>query len=116
MPCDSSYMEPSKRERDSLRIRSLLKELKLPVSKGDECYGDVSSLDKDVRTLCAHLGKLSKAEILNCSLELQIFWRDHQKADKDRRIREAQNEAKELIKQKGLAKLTPAEKKALGLK
>lgn len=116
MPCDSSYMEPSKREQDSLAVRGFLKECGLPVGKGDECYGDTKNLDRDVSNLCEFIKGRSQEWLSTRSLELQIFWRDHQKADRDREHASARARVKEHLRQKALKKLSPEERKVLGLK
>jgi len=65
----------------------------------------------DLDRLTAHLcGKLKSVDVTSYSLELQIWWRDHQKADRDReenRVLELRNAA--------LAKLTDEECRLLGV-
>jgi hypothetical protein len=50
------------------------------------------------------------------SLELQIWWRDHQEADRIRQKEEAAAQKKAHIRAQGLAKLTLEERRALGVK
>lgn len=47
---------------------------------------------------------------------MQIWWRDHQKADKKRVKAEIKKEKKEAARKKALEKLTDYEKKLLNLK
>ena len=47
---------------------------------------------------------------------MQVWWRDHQKADKDRMDREANTRRMAEVRAKALNKLTEEEKKALRLK
>lgn len=94
MPCNSDYMEPNNREKDLSVIYGLLDEIKtgkLPKNFGtgfdDRIYNKGLSkkhLDKKTEELCTKLTKKSKAAVKAYSLEMQIWWRDHQTADKKR--------------------------------
>jgi len=46
---------------------------------------------------------------------VEKWWKDHQKEDEERRAREALEAARKRVRDEALAKLTPAERKALGL-
>lgn len=85
MPCDSSYMDANQQEINSRTVLNHLKELGLKTGKYDSYYGRIETLDEDVRTLCTALRKKTKKQIQSYSLELQIWWRDHQAADRKRR-------------------------------
>ncbi len=124
MPCDGSYMEPNEMEINLSQVYGLLDELKtgkLPKDFGNgydkRIYNkglNQSHLDKKVAELCSKLQK--DKNIKKRSLEMQIWWRDHQKADKAREKREAKEKSDNAARKKALAKLTPAEKKLLNLK
>ena len=124
MACDSSYMEPNSLEVELSKVVQLLDELDgKPLSKN---YGtgydsrvysqNVSKEQADlwVSTLCAKLTKLGK-KVKKYSLEMQIWWRDHQIADKARIEEEKRQKADEIFRANALKKLTPAERKRLGL-
>lgn len=91
MPCRSDYMEPNSREIELSKVYALQKELDTKVhvdskTYGDghgEAYGNASqiTLDKATANLCKRLTGL---DVSSCSLELQIWWRDHQEGDKRR--------------------------------
>lgn len=89
MPCNSDYMEPTHKERNSLEVIKFLKEIGKEVKYYSENYGRVETLDDDVKLLCESCQKL---DISKYSLELQIWWREHQKADKKRLEKELINE------------------------
>lgn len=91
MPCNSDYMNPSNEEVDLSKVYSLLDEIstsKLDKSNYNgyhpKAYGLSSKdkLDKAVAKLC---NILKKIDVKNYSLEMQIWWRDHQIADKNRK-------------------------------
>ena len=70
-----------------------------------------ASCDLLVSTLCQ---KLQTLDVSKQSLEMQIWWRDHQKADKLRLEKELQEKQQQTDKQTVLAKLTTYERKLLG--
>lgn len=113
MPCRSDYMEPDAREIESRRVRTLLAEIGL-INREEigGTYGNVRHLDKDTKALCSWC-RLNDVE--EQSLELQIWWRDHQIADAKREAAEEAKKARRELAMSGLAKLTDAEKAALGL-
>ena len=117
MPCDSSHLEATDREEESLAIVGFLKEVGLFTGKYDRCYGRVSQLDKDTRMLCAFLRTRARnfpEGIRDYSLELQLWWRDHQKADRKKAAEKKIAFARGIAKAKAIAKLTPAERKLFG--
>ena len=119
MPCDSSYMYPTPLETKSAEVRELLREVagkSFNHKSPKEYYGNVATIDKDTERLCNwckdnenHLHGL-----YGMSLELQIWWRDHQEEDarreKDVRIKAKQQR----LKKQALTKLTLEERRALG--
>ena len=118
MPCNSDYMNPNEKEINSLAVIKLLKELNYKVGKYDSYYGRPKTLDKDVAQLCSACKKIEEVVIngvKNYSLELQIWWRDHQKADKER-IKESKLKEEEIkLTKSALSKLTKKERKVLNL-
>ena len=126
MPCDGSYMDANDMEINISKVYGLLDELKtgkLPKNFGDGYDKRVYNkgyrqdhLDKKTAELCGKLQKLSDKKIKSLSLEMQIWWRDHQKADKERLKKEMKLKKEKSEKEKALKKLTSYEKKLLGLK
>ena len=123
MSCNSDYLEANGMEIEHSKVLALLKELKtgkLPSFFGDGYHKDVYNkttkgiLDEKVAELCSKLQDVE--DIKKYSLEMQMWWRDHQKADKARikRIAQSKKEAKD--KEELLLKLSPYEKKLLGIK
>ena len=93
MGCRSDYMEPTMHETENAKVLAIIEELKtgkLPSWYGNGSYTEVYSLttqkilDTNTEKLCSALQKLSKKKISESSLELQMWWRDHQEADKKR--------------------------------
>ena len=91
MPCNSDYLDANDQEVEYSKVLALLEELKtnkLPKYYGDGFYPKVYNvtnkidIDKSVKKLCGKLKKIK--DITKYSLETQIWWRDHQRADKER--------------------------------
>lgn len=116
MPCNCDHLEPTLREKESVRVLGFLKEVGFgEYKKFDKYYGNLATLDKDTAKLCEWC-KENPEQVKKQSLELQIWWRDHQAADKKKEeARQLKAKLKELQK-KALKKLTPEEREALGLK
>lgn len=100
MPCDSSHMEANGLEVELSRLLMLLEEFRTgrPVNRKSDgwdgyhkqAYGyGQADLRKRADAATAELcGKLTACEdVTRYSLEMQIWWRDHQKADNDKRNR-----------------------------
>lgn len=87
MPC----YEPrtSEREIELSKVLSLLKEINEGIAPDPRSYGKIDvyenfsqqQRDKLYAELCA---KLKKVDVKKYSLEMQIWWREHQKFDKER--------------------------------
>jgi len=91
MPCRSDYMEPNQWELEGSKVLALLEEIAhgtLP-----DWYGNGSDhhvymrmtqklLDEATAVLC---GNLKKLDVSKFSLEMQMWWKDHQIADAKRR-------------------------------
>ena len=124
MGCNSDYLEPTNKEVEASKVLALLEEVKtgvLPDYFGEGTYHKVYNkdssaiLEKKVPSLCKKLSKKSESEIKDYSLELQLWWRDHLKADKER-LEASLKLAKEKKERDALiAKMTPHEKSLLGL-
>lgn len=124
MPCNSDYMNATDFEVNYSRVLCLLKEVKTgrPVNtESSEWQGyhkkaynsgaDKKELDAAVRQLCEQLTEIS--DVSGYSLELQMWWRDHQQADVKRRQREATESQERALAERGLQKLTREEVAAL---
>lgn len=91
MPCDGSYLEADNFERNAARVACLLGELDGGTwsqawwaGYHPDVYNrgrDQAWLDAQVAKLC---GRLQHADVKSYSLEMQIWWRDHQAADAKR--------------------------------
>lgn len=122
MPCNSDYMEANQSEKNLSVVYGLLDELetgKLPSNFGDgydkRVYNKHLSkehLDEKTEKLCS---KLQNTDVSKYSLEMQMWWRDHQKADKERLEKEIEFKVTEQEKQKALSKLSNYERNLLGL-
>lgn len=122
MPCNSDYMNASGYEIALSQVACLLDEVEgKPIDKSHwsgyhpRVYSrGLSKADGDamVARLCTFL---RDADVTRYSLEMQIWWRDHLKADQARIERELRKSEKEAERKQALSKLTPAERKLLGL-
>ncbi len=125
MPCDSSYMDSTEREKALTKVVLLLDELD---SKGapsprefnagydSRVYTNQPSketADAWVRELCTRLQEVEDVTIF--SLELQVWWRDHQRADKARLAAELEEQQSTADRQVAIAKLSPYERQLLGI-
>lgn len=121
MPCNSDYLKPTQIELEISRVACLLDELDGRKINKDHWDGyhprvynkfDKNIADKLTKELCS---RLQKDEVSKYSLEMQIWWRDHQEADKKRLKKEIAARKTEKAKKAALAKLTPYERKILNL-
>lgn len=122
MPCNTDYMNPNSWEKELSKVACLLDEL--AGRKWD--YADwtgnhprvynkaisKAEADKMVAELCS---RLQYMDVTQCSLEMQMWWRDHQKADKERAEKELKEAMEDFEREEALAKLTDYEKGLLGL-
>lgn len=115
MPCNSDYMEANSFEHNISQVACLLDELAGKSWSKDDWSGYHPRVynkatkelgDSLVKELCE---ALKEVEIKKYSLEMQIWWRDHQAKDKERINREAAE------RQAALAKLTPRERQVLNI-
>lgn len=119
MPCNCDHLKATDREREASRVLCLLDELDGKQWNQNSwegyhpsIYNKSFSVDVLTSELCA---RLQKEDVSKYSLELQIWWRDHQKVDKERVERELQARKDAKDKKSAIAKLTPYERKLLGL-
>lgn len=122
MPCSSSHMEASHKEVEISRVACLLDELngKTEIEPSHwsgyhpKVYGTAMLLVADamVSELCS---RLQNVDVTKYSLEMQIWWRDHQKADKARLQKEIEAQKLRADREAALAKLSDYERKLLGL-
>ena len=125
MPCNSDYMDASSSEINLSRVLLLLDELDgkgAPDPHGDQWAGydkrvysrgtTKSLLNEKVALLCS---RLQKIDVTKYSLEMQVWWRNHQCADRKREKMERAKSETAKVKAAALKKLTTKEKKALGL-
>jgi len=95
MPCRNEQFEPDLIEKELSKVYSFLYEARdgKKWQQGDlmgfhgDAYGNASQekLDKATAELCAFL---REKDVTKYSLELQIWWRDHQKLDAKREKKE----------------------------
>lgn len=120
MPCRSDYLSATDAEIEASKVLALLEELntgELPDYYGDGYYSEVYNknsvkiLEENVPKLCRIL---QKSNVEAYSLEMQMWWRDHQKADKERVESELKNIKEEKDREAALSKLTDYEKRLLG--
>jgi hypothetical protein len=76
------------------------------------CKSNRDMGDRMVRDLCE---SLKSRDVTQHSLEMQIWWRDHQAADKERLDRELRQSTTDTEREAALAKLTHEERRLLNL-
>ena len=121
MPCNSEYMEASALERELSKVACFLDEIAgKQWTRGDMagyhsrvyCKSTRELGDQLVAELCSALQCL---DVSKFSLEMQIWWRDHQAADKERIEAEIALATATAERKAALSKLTPHERHLLGL-
>lgn len=124
MPCNCDHLEANDLEKEGSKVACLLEELfkgrKINKSHFDGYHPDIyaqGTTRGKVSTLTATLCNLLRKEkdVTKFSLELQVWWRDHQKADREKYRREFRAKRQAKQKEAALKKLTPAERRVLGL-
>lgn len=124
MPCNSDYLESDHKEVEMSRVCCLIDELdglqSINRSHWDGYHPNVynkglsqQSQDQLVDKLCK---RLQRRDVTKLSLEMQIWWRDHQKADKARLQEEMKQLKDKRLRKAALAKLSPYEQQLLGVK
>ncbi|MES3005284.1 MAG: hypothetical protein V4690_04270 [Patescibacteria group bacterium] len=127
MPCRSDYLEPTTREQELQRAAKLLVYVrrKMGIEPEDWALSQSGNIyandDRAVIELCAALTSMT-SDVLETivynphdaeSRDLADWWEVHQAADAEREKREAEQAQDEETKKSALAKLSPAERKAL---
>jgi len=125
MPCNSDYMNANQLEIELSRVLLLTEELNtgLPVDSRSSdwngykkgVYGEAElkkKADEATANLCS---LLQKTDVSKCSPEMQIWWRDHQAADRAREAKEKVDADRKTLRASALSKLTNEEREALGL-
>lgn len=125
MGCRSDYMEANQGEKNLSEVLTFLEELETGVfvKKNADGYrkdvynvGDSNErLKTKVPELCSKLQTYSPDEVKNFSLELQMWWRDHQEADRLRIEKELKDVNNNEVREQALSKLTDYERNLLGL-
>lgn len=120
MPCNSDHLRATHRERETSRVACLMDELdgkKFNRDRWDGYHPRVYNQRVDADAMTAELcARLQGVDVTDYSLEMQIWWRDHKKADKERAEAAVAKAKTEKQKRAALKKLTPHERKLLGLK
>lgn len=111
MGCNSDYMRATPAEELSKQLMGLLLEAGL-INHEAGYYGQPDKIDEHTQMLCQFC---QNNDVGKCSLEFQIWWRDHQKADKERLDREQEALKTKNEREAALDKLTPYERKLLGV-
>jgi hypothetical protein len=122
MPCNSDYMNPNNREIEMSKVASLLDELEGKPIKPDYWSGyhpnvyskGIRKEDADIMTskLCH---ALRNTDVTKYSLEMQIWWRDHQKADAERLKAELASSKVKKDRDELISRLNPYERSLLGI-
>lgn len=131
MGCNSDYMRQTSEEeftqQTAQNLVYVLKSLKKPVPKDvletSQDYYASDENDKLTPQLCSLIKKMTKKQkdtILyngknKAARQLAEWWEEHQEADKERVREEKAEKTSNKLRKQALAKLTKAEKKALGL-
>lgn len=131
MPCNSDHMAPTGKERamqDSAIYQArVLKRLgrTVPAWLKREAKNIYAKDERNVTGLCAvlkEIGKEGREKLLYSDAhdaemrDVAAWWEEHEKADKAREAREKKARRDQKAKQEALSKLSPSDKKALGLK
>lgn len=117
MPCNCDYMDANARERELSRVACLIDELDgKPIDRNhwNGYHPRVYNQEINGNTITAELcRRLQSQDVSKLSLEMQIWWRDHKKADAQRVEKELADKKTEENRQAAIAKLTPYERKLL---
>jgi len=125
MACNSDYMNANCLEIELSRVLLLIQEIETgkPVDSrssawngymgGVYCSGDLRKrADVAVADLC---NRLQKIDVTKFSLEMQMWWREHQAADRKREAEEKKKAEQDALRAAARSKLTPEERAALNL-
>lgn len=130
MPCNCDHLKPTEREeklRDAARYQIVVRkrlEMTVPAWLKREEKNIYASDERNETELCAILTALPKAErdkLLYSDAkdarmrDVAAWWETHEKADKARKVKERKEAKAAKEKTEALAKLTPRERKILGV-
>ena len=116
MPCYTD--PPTDAEIAHARLRELVKEIKGQRFDHKDCgpiFGGPGTIQSFTRELCNWCKLASTQKLSKMSLELQIWWRDHQKDDARHEQQALAAQAREAVRKQALSKLTKAERQVLKL-
>lgn len=122
MPCNADYMSASGAEKSISIVACLLDELDgVVASKSSwegyhpQVYNNYTKdrADKMVAELCSRLQEVE--DITKYSLEMQIWWRDHQRADKARIEAELEAQKRQADREALINRLSKYERSLLGV-
>ncbi len=83
---------------------------------GDDCREAAAKVNALTRMLCSVLGVLDTNSFFTGEhAEVAQWWKEHQAADRRHRREEAHDRRMAELKEQAIRKLTPDERKALGL-
>lgn len=94
----------------------------MPCSDGGPIYPDrvsTARADRNARVACEALRLIEKyipAYVPGMSVETLQWWAEHQEADLRREEAERQQREREALRDSAISKLTPEERKALGVR
>ncbi|MAH32735.1 MAG: hypothetical protein CMG78_12140 [Marinobacter sp.] len=118
MPCSCDHLESTPLEKEASKLVALLDELnkkgKPKSNFGDgydkRVYNKITRAKADIliARLCGKLGRIKGID--RYSLEMQIWWRDHQASDKKKAIAKQRAARDKHDLKKALGKLTPRER------
>jgi hypothetical protein len=129
MGCNSEYLEPTRREVELKRAAGLLVFVTKAMGAEPEDWmkreavNSYASDSRSVTELCAALKAMSKKDLERIvydarnktSRDLADWWEAHQAADAAREAREKAAAKAKAVRKKAVAKLTPKERKVLGV-
>lgn len=126
MPCNCDHMNANSLETELSRVLMLTEELDtgIPVNSRSHDWDGYKAgvynggnlkkrADEATANLCNRLQKIT--DVSKYSPEMQIWWRDHQAADLAREAKEKAEAERQSLRNSGIGKLTPEERRALGL-
>jgi hypothetical protein len=124
MPCNSDYMNANEFEINYSRVLCLLKEVKTskPVNPNSSDWqgyhkkaynfdDNKQDLDQAVKQLCEQIREIGDLHAF--SLELQMWWREHEAADRLRLVREQRQAEERALADRALQKISRDELEAL---
>lgn len=134
MPCNCDHMEPTQHEAESRRVAKHLVYVynakgwaaKLPewiAAAASDLYGNAAKVHVLTEELCTLLGSMSRADADRIVYDgrserarnLASWWEAHQEADREKEERKAEDKARAATRKRALAKLSVAERAALGV-